>query len=68
MGSSASTLCQYFLKKSSKFEIIGLAPIAVCEREAATLRPCAKIEPKAANGSCLVSFIVSERDKASLRP
>jgi hypothetical protein len=67
MGSSASTLCQYFLDKSSKFAINGLAPIAVFEREAAMLRPDARSEPKTADG-LLVSLIASERDEASLRP
>jgi hypothetical protein len=66
MGSSASTLCQYFLNDSSKFAINGLAPIAVFEREAATLRPCARSEPKTSDGSCLISLIVSERDEVTL--
>jgi len=68
MGSSASTLCQYFPDESSNFAINGLAPIAVFEREAVMLRPNARGEPKRADGPCLISLIVSEREEANLRP
>jgi len=62
MGSCASALCQYFLNESSKFPINRLASIAVFEREAATLRPCVRSEPKIADGSDLASSMAFASD------